>query len=314
MADTNPIVSALATYIENRDFPLIGAIQRSPLLTASEVTQTKGVKTQTKMHFMTTTLTMLDGAGCDRATPTDTTTFTDKLVTVSDIDFAENLCLKRMEGTWLQTEMKVGATVGIQEMPQAIASIYWEEKGALMTQILDTADWQGDDDSVVENLNKYDGWLKWITAGTAVEGNTGGLTFINETNIIAALQGMWKVVPSNLRRKADLKICLPEEWYDYYCLALWTLNRYDVKATENEVYLAGTSVKLRPTYGLNGSNRMILTYMANLGVAIDGDGDTELSARLDPSTLKRLLIDGAIKRGTQVGFVEDVVDFNLAAT
>jgi hypothetical protein len=314
MADTNPIVAALSEYIENRQFPLIGAIQKSPLLTASEVTQTKGVKTKTKMHFMTTTLTMLDGAGCDRATPTDTTTFTDKELEVANIDFAENLCLERMEGTWLQTEMKVGATVGIQEMPQAIASIYWEEKGALMAQILDTADWQGDTDSVVENLNKYDGWLKWIDAGSAVAGNTGGLTSITSGNIIAALQAMFMVIPTNIRRKPGLKICLPEEWYDLYCIALVNANLFHFVGSEGETKLFGTSVILRPTYGLNGSDRMILTYMTNLGSGIDGDGDTELTSRLDPVSLRRILIDGRIKRGTQIGFAEDIVEFTLAST
>jgi hypothetical protein len=314
MADTNPVVAGLAAYIENRDFPLVGKLQYNPELTANEVTVQLGVKGSSKLHFMETNVNLLAGASCDRNTPTDATTFTDKTITVSPIDIVENLCLERMVGKWLQIEMKIGDTVGKQELPAAIASVYWQEKEILLSQALDTADWQGDTTSLVGNLSRYDGWIKFIDAGSAVIGNTGGLTAINTGNIIAALQGMFLAIPTNIRRKNDLRIYLPQEWFDMYCIALINANLFHFTGSEGETKLFGTSVVLKPTYGLNGSNRMFLTYAANLVLGIDGENDTEFTVRLDPTTLKRIFVDAAFKRGTQVQFVEDVVSFDLTVS
>ncbi len=317
MADTNPVVSALAEYIEQRDFPLVAQIQKDVTMTASEVTKQPGIKTKSDLHYLETSVNFLAGAGCDRGTPTDVTTFTNKTIEVKDIDVVENLCLKKLEGKWTQMEMEVGATTALEEIPAAIAKIYWEEKSALMMQALDTGDWQGDTDSVVANLNKYNGWIKVIDAGSPVAGNTGGVTIatgVTEANIIAILQRMFKVIPVNIRRKPGLKIYMPEEWYDLYCIALVNANLFHFSGSEGETKLFGTSVILRPTFGLNGSDRMFLTYASNLVLGIDGENDTEFTSRLDPSTLKRIFIDASFKRGTQVFFTEDVVEFTLAAS
>ncbi|MGL4598500.1 MAG: hypothetical protein ACRCYO_13365 [Bacteroidia bacterium] len=315
MADTNPVVSALAEYIEQRDFALVAQIQNDVMMTSSEVTVQPGVKSKSDLHFLETSVNFLAGAGCDRGTPTDVTTFTNKTIEVKSIDIVENLCLKKLEGKWAQIEMKVGSTVGVQEIPAAIAKVYWEEKTALMMQALDTADWQGDTASVVANLNKYDGWIKVIDAGSAVAGNTLGLTSIDETNIIAAIQAMVKVIPARIRRKPGLKLWLSEEWYDLYCLALINSNKFHFAGSDSEETLFGfKSIGIRPTYGLNGSDRMFITYASNLVLGVDGEGDTEFTSRLDPSTLKRIFIDASFKRGTQVFFTEDVVEFTLAVS
>jgi hypothetical protein len=71
---------------------------------------------------------------------------------------------------------------------------------------------------------------------------------------------------------------------------------------------------LKPTFGLNATNRMFLTYGKNLVVGVDGENDGEYEVRIDPLTLKKLFTDADFTRGTQVQFVEDVVEFTLAAS
>jgi len=89
---------------------------------------------------------------------------------------------------------------------------------------------------------------------------------------------------------------------------------FHISGGENEQNILGTSVKLRPTYGLIGSDRMFITYASNLVIGVDGENDTEFTSRLDPGTLKRIFVDAGFTRGTQVQFVEDVVSFDLTVS
>ena len=80
---------------------------------------------------------------------------------------------------------------------------------------------------------------------------------------------------------------------------------------EDEMKLFGTSITLKPTWGLVGTNRMFLTYSSNLVLGVDGENDTEFTQRLDPTSLKRIFVDADFTRGTQIQFVGDVVEFRL---
>lgn len=314
MADTNPVVSALAAYIENADFPIVGAIQFNPEMTAAETTIQSGVKGSTKLHYLETDVNFLAGAGCDRATPTDTSTFSDKTLTVAQIAIAENWCLDQLRNKYTQIYLKKGTIAGKQIEPTEIMSVYWDEKKILLAQALDVADWQGDTASLTANLNKYDGWIKFIDAGSAVIGNTGGLTSITQSNVIAAFQAMYLAIPVNIQSKTDLVLNVPMEWKRLYDMALINANLFHFPGKEGETMLFGTNVKLKARYGLNGTNRMFLTYMQNLVTGVDGENDTEFTSRLDPTSLKRLFVDAEFTRGHQVQSVEDVVSFDLTVS
>ena len=54
-------VSALAAYIENRDFPLVGYLQVAPELTASEATVQVGLKGTSNLHYLETDVVFQDG-------------------------------------------------------------------------------------------------------------------------------------------------------------------------------------------------------------------------------------------------------------
>ena len=44
---------------------------------------------------------------------------------------------------------------------------------------------------------------------------------------------------------------------------------------------------------------------------MDGDNDEEFTYRIDPVTNKKILVDALFTRGTQVYFVDQVVEFTL---
>lgn len=306
-------VSALGAYIEDRDFPLIGAIQFNPEMTAMMATKQTGVKGSSNLHFMSTDVVFQDGAGCARS-GSATTEFTDKTLTVGQIGIYEDLCLDDLRNKWTQILLEKGTLTGKQVMPSEIAEVYFDEKSKLLAQALDTADWQGDTASGNAQLVRYDGWLKFIDAGTPVNGNPTGITTgtgITAANIISILQGMWQLQPQNIRNNSDLTIFLGQEIYDLYIMALINANLFHYVGEDGITKLFGTNLSVRPTFGLNGTNRLILTYGKNLVIGVDGENDEEFTFRVDPVTNKKILVDADFTRGTQVQFVEDVVDFTL---
>ncbi len=307
-------VSALNAYIEDRDFPLVGAIQFDPEMTAMMATKQAGIKGSSNLHFMSTSVTFADGQGCTRV-PADSTPFTDKTITVSQITSPEDLCLDNFRGKWTQILLEQGTLTGKQVMPNEVAEIYFDEKAKLLAQQLDASDWQGDTASGVNNLSYYDGWLKFIDAGTPVDGNPTGITAgtgITAANIISILQGMWQLQPQNIRNKPDNTLFMGQEIYDLYIIALINANLFHYVGEDGITKLHGTNLSVRPTFGLNGTDRIILTYGKNLVVGVDGENDEDFTSRIDPVTNKKILIDVDFTRGTQVMFVEDVVEFTLA--
>lgn len=306
-------VSALAAYIENRDFPLIGELQVAPELTANGATPQVGLKGTSNLHFMSTDVVFQDGAGCSRSA-SGTTNFTDKSITVGQIAIREDLCLDDLRNKWTQILLKKGTLEGKQIMPEEIAAIYFDEKNKKTIQALDVSDWQGDTASLTVNLQRYDGWIKLIDAGAAINGNTGGvtaLTGVTVANIIPILQGMWSAQSEEMRERTDMTLYVSQVWYDLYVMALINANLFHYVGEDGATKLFGTNVMLRPTYGLRGLNRAFLTYPTNLVIGMDGENDVDFTSRLDPVTNKKVLVDAEFTRGTQIFFVDQVVEFTL---
>jgi hypothetical protein len=217
---------------------------------------------------METDVVFQDGDNCSR-TASGTTTFTNRSITVAPITVSEDLCLNDLRNKWTQILLRQGTMEGKQVMPEEIAAIYFEEKSKKWLQATDVADWQGDTASGTVNLQRYDGWIKLIDAGSPVNGNTGGITVA--TGVTAA----------------------------HYV------------SQDGDTLYYGTTMRLRPTYGLRTLDRAFITYPTNLVIGMDGENDGDFEYRLDPVTNKKILVDADWTRGTQVFFTEQVVEFTL---
>jgi hypothetical protein len=300
-------VSALSAYIEDRDFPLIGEAQVAPEMTAGEVTVVPGLKGTSNIHYMDTTVTLQDGSDCTR-TPNDTTTFSDKTISVVPIGVYEDLCLEDMRGKWLQILMAKGTQEGREVLPSEVAEVYFEEKSRKLAQSLDIADWQSN--------ALYEGWLDAIDNSIDfVNGNPTGITAvtgITTANIISILQTMWQLQTDELAEMDDVTIYLSKVNYDKYILALINADLYNYMGADGDTMLFGTNVKIRPTYGLKGSDRIVLTYPKNLILGVDGENDKDFSYRIDPVTNKKILVDADFTRGCAIYFTDQVVNFEFA--
>lgn len=306
-------VSALAAYVDNEKFPLVANVQISSS-TAALVTKQVGIKESSKLHFLSGALTF-QANGCSARSASGDATLTDKTITVADIAIYMDLCPKTLIGKWAQIELEQGAK-GDKEMPRAIEEVFMAEQMALLAEQLDVSDWRSDSALTSGNLSFYDGWIKLIDAGSPVTGNTGGITSatgISTSNIIAALQAMFLAMPKELQNKSDKSLFLPREWYNAYTIALVNANLYHYNTEDPDTQkLFGTDVVLRPTDGLNSTNRMFLTYNSNLVIGMDGDADEDnMEIRLDPVSQKNIFYDVEFKRGCQVFYTEEVVEFTF---
>jgi len=199
-----------------------------------------------------------------------------------------------------------------------IEAVYMEKKMNAMKNQLTISDFQGDTLSGVNNLSYYDGLLKIVDAGAAVDGNTGAVTVatgISSSNVLDILDGMWESIPDNISEADDLSLFVPTSVYKKYVVALKNANLFHYSGDGEQVNLYGTNVALRSTVGLPGaagSERMILTRNSNVVIGCDGDQEEDqMKVRLDPVTEKNIFFDVTFKRGVQVRFVDEVVEFTL---
>ena len=310
------VVSGLTTYVNEQEFPLVGAIQVSPEMTAAGVTIVTGVKGSVRLHFGESDVIFQSGGGCGGAAA-GTTTLTEKTLTVGRIRVREDICIDGLAGKYAEMNMKQGLLKGKQTEPSDFAAFYYSEKQALINQAIEIADFQGDTASGSANFNKYDGWIKLIDAGSPVDGNTSNETSVTTSNIITILDNMFLAIPNHLKFRTDLVCYLPWNWFQMYGVATKNANYFASSGgQENIAKILGTNVTLKPTYGLSAGQlatygRMFLTYSSNLVIGVDLESDKEVSMRIDPVTNEKLIYECQFSRGCQVKFTEDVVEFTI---
>ena len=307
-------VTALANYIENMDFPLIAQMQATGGLAEVADIQT-GIKGSSNLQFLSTDV-VFGNDSCARVAG-DSTVFSQRTITVGAIAVSEDLCIKDLNGYWAQVLVKKGAA-GEEEMPMEIEAVYMAKKMNAMANQLTISDFQGDTLSGVNNLSYYDGILKIVDAGAPVNGNTGGVsvaTGISTANVLDILDSVWSATPDSISDAEDLSLWVPTSVYKKYVIALKNANLFHYSADGEQVKLYGTNVALRSTVGLPGaagSERMLLTRNSNLVIGMDGDSDEDqMKVRLDVVSEKSIFFDVTFKRGTQVRFIDEVVEFTL---
>ena len=307
-------VAALSAYIEDSDFALLAQMQATGGL-AEVATLQQGIKGSSHLQFLSTDV-VFQADACSR-TGADTTTFTQRTITVGAIQVNEDLCTKDLNGFWTQTMVRIGAE-GEKEIPGGIESVWLETKLNKMANQLTISDFQGDLASGTNNLSYYDGLLVIADAdGTVIDGNTGAVTVattLSTTNVLDILDGMWSSIPDNISEATDLSLWVPTSVYKKYIIALKNANLFHISVEDGTEKLYGTNVAIRPTVGLPGAagqERMILTRDSNITIGSDGDKEEdnlEIWYSQDDRVNKMNI---TFKRGIQYNFGNEIVEFTL---
>jgi hypothetical protein len=215
--------------------------------------------------------------------PSGTTTLSQATVTVGKVKMEETICPKDFEAYFSQEALKAGSTY--EDFGWAdFQTKFTEQKNKMIAKQLEVGLWQGDTDSAVENLKRFDGLIKIIDAGSPVNANVSGyvsgapLATLTAANIVSALNGVYKAIPVEIIDADDLKVFVGNDTYRLAILAYQALNLYNYKvdgdATQTFV-IPGTNVELVAVNGLNGTGDIYATTLSNIAMAFDLEAEEE---------------------------------------
>lgn len=258
-----------------------------------------------------------DGCGYS---PSGTTSFTQRTITVGKIQVSETICPKDLEAYFTQEALKAGSTY--EDFGNAdFQAAYLAKKNARIAAQLETAIWQGDTSSGTANLNKFDGLQKLIAAGSPINANVSGftgvatITTITQSNVIAATEGIYKAIPAAVISKGDVKIFVGYDWFRLLIMAYRALNMFSYNPQDSNAQsfiLPATNVEIVAVHGLNTTGDAYAMSLSNMALAVDLV-DEEQSYRMwyseDNDEIRTKV---SFKIGVNVAFTNEVVSF-LAA-
>lgn len=248
-----------------------------------------------------------------------TTTFSQRTITVGKIKVEEKICPKDLEAYFLQEALKAGSTY--EDFGNAdFQSAYLAKKNARIAAQLETAIWQGDTASGNGNLNKFDGLIKLITNGTAINANVSGFTGIapitggiTASNVVAATEGIFKAIPVEVLNKGDVKIFVGYDWYRTLIMAYRALNLFAYNPEQSDAksfILPGTNIEIVAVNGLNSTNKAFAISLSNMALAVDLDGEDESNYKMwysEDNNDVRFRVE--FKIGVNVAYTTEVVEF-----
>jgi len=249
-----------------------------------------------------------------------TTTFSQRTVTVGKIKVEEKICPKDLEAYFTQEALRAGSTYedfGNSDFQKA----FLDKKNARIAAQLETAIWQGDTGSGTANLNKFDGLIKLIDAGSPVDANVSGytgvatITTITQSNVIAATEGIYKAIPVEVLNKGDVKIFVGNDWYRLLIMAYRALNLFAYNPQDSNArsfILPGTDIEILAVNGLNGTGDAYAISMSNIAMAVDLE-DEETNYKMwysEDNNDVRFRVE--FKLGVNVAYTSDCVKFKAA--
>lgn len=208
-----------------------------------------------------------------------TTSFSQRTIVPGKIKVEEKICPKDLEAYYTMEALRAGSTY--EDFGNAdFAAAYLAKKNARIAAQLETAIWQGDSGSGTANLNKFNGLSKLIVAGSPIDANVSGYTgvsgsaiaTITSSNVVAATEGIYKAIPSEVMAKGDVRIFVGYDWFRLLVLAYRALNLFSYNpqdANFEGFILPGTNVKVEPVNGLNGTGDAFAISLSNMALAVD---------------------------------------------
>jgi hypothetical protein len=312
-------LSGLTNYVKENELQLTSAAifsaKTASLIEAQGNVQV-GIKSAETINVMTTDAVFQAGGTCG-FNSSGTTTITQRTITVGKIKIQESICPKVFEAKYTQKALREGSSYDYM----AYGAEYSAQKVERIGAALETAIWQGDTGSGNAQLNKFMGIgtiidaLGFGGAGDPIAGNTGALTTLTSSNVIAAVDGVFAALPAALLDKSDVVIFCGNDTFREYVIALRNQNlfHYPVDAANMELVVPGTAIKLIGVNGLNGTDKMFGLSMSNLYLGTDLLNEQDRFELFYAKEADEMRFVVEFKMGVQVAFPDEVVYFKLAA-
>jgi hypothetical protein len=305
-------VSALSTYIDQERLPII----RKFLLegrTQRYSTIIPDVKSTASINLMTTTLQLQPASACGW-TNSGSTVLSQINASVCPIAYRESICLETLEQYFTQVSMNPGSYN--TQIP--FEEVFVNDKVANISQAIDNLLWQGQVGTAGNNglCNGLIYKATYVYSGSVVNGNTGALTAITSSNIIAAVDNAVNVIPSGIVNDDELYCYVGYDFFRTYVLALRNANLYNYPSIENgnrdfEITIPASSCRMVAVVGLNGTNKFFITSKKNLYMFTDLTSDYEQFELWYSKDFNECRTNCRFKIGIDAPFWDQVVFFKL---
>lgn len=274
-----------------------------------------GVKSSQALPILTSTV-YFQADGCSNTT-SGTTAITDRDITVGKVKVFENLCPKDLEAKYTQLFLSAGAPEDLGAFQTQIG----QEKAGRIAEAIETAIWQGDTSGGTGNNAFWDGFLTILTdlgfggAGDPIKGNVGdAYASITNANIDDIINTMYNVIPAALLGRSDLFIAMGTDSYRLYRQWLVGANLYHYNANEAaqmELVDPVTGIKIYGLHGLDGTNKIVISYWANFFLGTDMMNEEENFKFWYSEDDDIVKFKANFKYGCQIAFPDQVVYFTL---
>lgn len=285
-----------------------------------------GVSIQTNVKFadalnlMTSNLIGIAGGSCGYSA-TGSVTLSQRSLEVCPITVFENNCLNDLEQYWAGKLMRAGSYN--EQLP--FEQVYTEEKVVKIQALIEDLFWRGSKagnntgaGSTTGNLTLCDGIINTLEFTSATQSVIrAGATFsgfakADAIAIIDAVIAAANTSAADILGQPDLNIYISYGNFTTLMQALREANyfHYDSNFGDFRVnnYL-GTNWNIIAVRGLNGTNKIVATYAANLYYGVDLENDFETFEMWYERFQDLVYFRSKFKMGAQVAFPEFIVAY-----
>ena len=287
-------------------------------------TFTTGVSIQTNVKFadalnlMTSDLIGIAGGSCGYSA-TGSVTLSQRSLEVCPITVFENNCLNDLEQYWAGKLMRAGSYN--EQLP--FEQVYTEEKTMKIQALIEDLFWRSSKagnntgaGSTTGNLTLCNGIINTLqftsaTASVLVAGATySGFAKADAINIIDSIINKVTADASDILMEPNLNIYISYGNFNTLTQALREANYFHYDANQGDYRIngyLGTNFNVIAVRGLNGTNKIVATYAANLYYGVDLENDFETFEMWYERFQDIVYFRSKFKIGAQVAFPEFVV-------
>lgn len=296
---SNPIVTSLPNYVEERRLPLIAEAVLGAK-SAKLFTLQTDIKHAAALNLLNTSIEFGDGATCgwDAAGSQE---LTQRILTVGNLKVNMPYCERELLDKWLGYEVRVKA--GAETMP--FEESFINEVIKNIAEKVEIAIYQGDTASETNNLKYFDGLLKILNA----EAGTIDVNAATQTTQMAKIMAVYAAIPETAFSRGDVAILIGMDTFRAFTQELIKENlyHYNLGAPEGELVLPGTNVRVIGVNGLNGTKKAIAASLRNLFFGTDLMNDMETFDFWYSKDNQEFRLVVKFNAGVQVGFPDEVV-------
>lgn len=297
--------SAITGYVDANEKQLIGKTLIGGK-TAGLLNLMTGVKGSSYLNLLNADPTLQEGGcGWDES---GVNTVSRRKIETGQIKVNVSFCDKDLIGTSLQHEVKVA--VGQKTLP--FEEEFIEQNLKAIQKKLEEAIWRGDTVDGVGHLERFDGFIKILDGASTVD---AGTTLDVVADAKGAIDAVVQALPNEIMDRADKVIFVGYDVYRAYIAQLQAANLFHYTAElagSMEIVIPGTDIKLIGVHGLTGQKKIYGTYLENmyLGTDLEGDAEKFMFWYSEDNSEFRLKVE--FNAGVQVAFVDMVAVYTGA--